>query len=104
MARQEHAPGSGGLRRHIVPTVFIPTQLRSLTNGADHVTLEAVNVRDVVNALEEQFPGIKARLCTGDELSTSLQVSVDGVMSTRGLAAKVKPDSEVHFLPAIGGG
>lgn len=88
----------------IVPTVFIPTQLRTLTDGLDHIALEAANVGDVVNALEEQFPGIKTRLCTGDELSTSLQVSVDGVMSTRGLAAKVRPDSEVHFLPAIGGG
>ena len=87
-----------------MPTVFIPTQLRSLTGDLDHVELEAANVRQVVNELEERFPGIKARLCTGEELSPSLQVSIDGVMSTRGLAAKVKPDSEVHFLPAIGGG
>ena len=87
-----------------MPTVFIPAQLRSLTDGADHVETDAVNVRQIIDALEDRFPGIRSRLCTGDDLSPSLQVSIDGVMSTRGLAAKVKPDSEVHFIPAIGGG
>jgi len=87
-----------------VATVYIPAQLRSLTGGVDHVDVEATNVGRVVDALEREFPGIKARLCSGEELSPSLQVSVDGAMSTRGLAAKVQPDSEVHFIPAIGGG
>ena len=84
--------------------VFIPTQLRTVSGGVDHVELEASNVRQVVDELETQFPGIRERLCTGDDLSPSLQVSIDGVMTTRGLASKVKPDSEVHFIPAIGGG
>ena len=85
-------------------TVFIPSQLRSVSGGTDRVDLEVESIRQIVDKLETQFPGMKARLCTGDDLSPSLQVSIDGVMSTRGLAAKVKPDSEVHFIPAIGGG
>jgi molybdopterin synthase sulfur carrier subunit len=85
-------------------TVFIPTQLRELTAGVASIEVQATSVRQVVAALEEQFPGISARLCVGDALSPALQVSVDGQMSTRGLTAKVKPKSEVHFVPAIGGG
>lgn len=84
--------------------VFIPAQLRSLTSGTEQVEVAAANIRDIVAALEERFPGVKQRLCRGDELSPSLQVSIDGVMNRRGMRAKVQPDSEVHFIPAIGGG
>jgi molybdopterin synthase sulfur carrier subunit len=87
-----------------VATVFIPSQMRDITGGVGQLEISAANVRQVVEGLEGQFPGIRARLCMGDGLSPSLQVSIDGEMSTRGLMAKVKPRSEVHFVPAIGGG
>jgi len=85
-------------------TVFIPAQLVEMTAGQSRIQISGKSVRDLVNQLEAQFPGIKARLCDRDELSPSLQVSVDDIFSTRGLLTKVGPDSEVHFLPAIGGG
>jgi hypothetical protein len=31
-------------------------------------------------------------------------VLIDGVASPLGLAAKTAPESEIHFLPIIGGG
>jgi molybdopterin converting factor small subunit len=61
-------------------------------------------VREVVAALEQRFPGIGDRLCAAGELLPALQVSVDGVFSRRGLDARLKPASEVHFLPVFGGG
>jgi molybdopterin synthase sulfur carrier subunit len=87
-----------------MPIVFIPSPLRTLTAGAGEVSVEGGTVRDVIVALELRHPGIRACLCRGDALASGLQVSVDGVMSTRGLRAVVGPDSEVHFLPVIGGG
>jgi molybdopterin synthase sulfur carrier subunit len=87
-----------------MPVVFIPKPLRDLTGGVAEVIIEGSTVRDVVDALDRQFPGIKPRLCRGDSLAPGLQVSIDHVMSTRGLRATVRPESEVHFLPAIGGG
>ena len=39
-----------------------------------------------------------------DALAPGLQVCVDDVMSPRGLRVALRPASEVHFLPAIGGG
>ena len=85
-------------------TVFIPAQLRDLTDGTPEIDLQATTLRQVMVALEEQFPGIKARLCDGDDLVPGLQVSIDHVMSSRGMLTKIGPTSEVHFLPAIGGG
>jgi molybdopterin synthase sulfur carrier subunit len=78
--------------------------LRDLTDGADRVTVEGGTVREVVDALDEKYRGLKQRLCRGDALAPGLQVSIDDVMTTRGLRALVRPESEVHFLPAIGGG
>jgi molybdopterin synthase sulfur carrier subunit len=83
--------------------VFLPAALRGLTRGQTEVELAASTVREVIVQLETHFPGIRARLCEGDELASTLQVAVGNVM-TRSLAQSVGPDMEVHFIPAIGGG
>lgn len=87
-----------------MPTVFIPSQLRSLTGGQDRLDVPGGTVREVIAALDERHPGMAARLRRGDGLADGLAVSVDGAFSNKGLLAKVGPQSEVHFLPAIGGG
>jgi sulfur-carrier protein len=87
-----------------MPLVFIPAQLRGLTGGEAQVELSVGSVREVIDELEVRFPGIKERLCQGDELAPGLQLSIDHVMSSRGMRTKLKPGSEVHFLPAFGGG
>jgi molybdopterin converting factor small subunit len=84
--------------------VFIPTPLRALTSGRSEVAVEGTTVSEVIEALESRFPGIAARLRRGDALAPGLQVSIDHVMSIRGINAAVGPESEVHFLPVIGGG
>lgn len=87
-----------------MPRIFIPPLVRALTGGVDHVDVDATSVRRAIDQLEERFPGIRARLCENDSLKPGLSVAVDGNVSSLGLLAKLKPDSEVHFLPAIGGG
>jgi len=87
-----------------MPVIFIPAQWRDLTGGVTRVDVDGGNVREAVNALELRFPGIRARLCRGDALAPGLQVCVDDVMTPRGLRVALRPASEVHFLPVIGGG
>jgi molybdopterin synthase sulfur carrier subunit len=87
-----------------MPTVFIPAPLRSLTSGAPTIELAGSTVRDLVAALDTHFPGIAAHLSKDGQLSPNLMVSIDGAVSPRGLLASVQSNSEVHFLPAIGGG
>jgi molybdopterin synthase sulfur carrier subunit len=87
-----------------MPRAYIPPQLRDLTGGRAEVDVAGQTVREVVAALDRQFPGIDERLCRAGELSPSLQVSIDGTLSRRGLEAKVSPASEVHVLPVLGGG
>ena len=85
-------------------TVFIPPLLRDVTGGVDHVEIGATTVRQVVSALESRFPGIRDRLVVDDSLKPGLVVAVNGAISPVGLLQKLPDGSEVHFLPAIGGG
>ena len=84
--------------------VYIPVSLRSLTDGQQIVETDGRSVGEVIASLEANFPGIKARLCQDDELNPGLSVAVDGSVSALGLLQRVESDSELHFLPAIGGG
>ena len=85
-------------------TIFIPAQLRELTAGIEQLEMDVHNVRAVINQLEQRFPGIRNRLCQQDQISPSLQISIDSVITSRGMIAKIQPNSEVHFIPAIAGG
>jgi len=78
--------------------------MRDLTHGLAQVAIDGDTVAAVVDALDCQFPGIRERLCKGDALAPGLQVAVDATVTTRGLRTKLQSTSEVHFLPAFGGG
>lgn len=78
--------------------------MRDLTRGVAQIVVPGETVAAVVDQLEIQFPGIRQRLCRGDSLAPGLQISVDSTLTPRGLRSRLQPDSEVHFLPAFGGG
>ncbi len=87
-----------------MPRVFIPPLLRELTGGVAEIDVEGGTVAEVLDAVERLYPGVRDRLCRGDGLIPGFQVSVDFTLTKSGLRAKLGPGSEVHFLPAIGGG
>ncbi len=87
-----------------MPTVIIPTPLRELTSGVETLDIDAANVAQVIEELDKRYPGIAARLCQDEQIRPGLAVAVDGAMSSRGMMQKLHATSEVHFLPAIGGG
>ena len=87
-----------------MPTVWIPPQLRHLTHDQESIEVVGTTIREVIDALEARYPGVKARLIKGDEVRPGLAVMIDGQVSREGLQAEVQENSEVHFIPAIGGG
>ena len=84
--------------------VFIPPLLRDAVGGVDYVEISAATVRQVVADLEARFPGVSERLCAGDSLRPGMAVAVNGTVSSLGLLQRIPDGSEVHFLPAVGGG
>ena len=85
-------------------TVFIPSLMQSLTDGQHEVQIEGATVRQIVNNLDAAFPGMKERLMDDDHMKPNISVAVDGEVTPLGMLEKVGENSEVHFLPAIGGG
>ena len=87
-----------------MPRVFIPPTMRSLTGGREMVDASGANVREVLENMEDQFPGLMDRLCQDGSLRPDVSLVVGGSISTLGLLQRVEQDAEIHFLPAIGGG
>ncbi len=85
-------------------TVFIPTMLQPIAGGVKQVDLEARNVRQVIDRLDQLYPGMKDRLTEEGQIRSNLAVAIDGEIARMGLLERVKENSEVHFVPAIGGG
>ncbi len=85
-------------------TVYVPTMLLSVTGGVKQVQVEAANVRQIINALEVLYPGIRDRLMEDNQVRPNLSVAIDGEIARMGLLERVRADSEVHFVPAISGG
>jgi molybdopterin synthase sulfur carrier subunit len=75
-----------------------------MTGKVKQVELEGRNVRQVIDRLDELYPGIKDRLVEEGQLRSNLAVAIDGEVARLGLLEKVAESSEVHFVPAIGGG
>ena len=61
--------------------VWIPPLLRDLTGERETATVPGANVGQVIEALEQQFPGVRGRLCQDGALRPGLAVIVDGLLN-----------------------
>lgn len=87
--------------------VRIPAPLRRVTNDQDKVEVEAENLADMVDAMEEKFPGIKERLVDeSGELRHFVNIYVNGedVQFLQGLETAITASDEVSIVPAVAGG
>jgi molybdopterin synthase sulfur carrier subunit len=87
-----------------MPTVVIPALLRKFTGGIERVEIPGKSIRELVVQLGRQFPGIDQQLLEDGDIRPSIAVSIDGEIATGGVLDAVNDDSEVHFIPALGGG
>ena len=78
--------------------VVLPSSLTRYTGGVTQLEVEAATIRGVIRALEARYAGI------GRELEEGMAVAIDAEIHQDDLFAAIEPDSEVCFLPRIGGG
>ena len=83
--------------------VWIPKTMQDITNGEDKVIVGGATITQVINNLDKEFNGMKNRLMKGHLFRNDLNVYVDGGELGSNLLEKVEHNSEIHFLPAIGG-
>lgn len=87
-----------------MPNVHIPAAMRSLTGGETEVVVPGKTLGEVIDALEERYPGMKGRMTEGGKLRRGLAAFVNDQSPNAGLQTAVGPDDEVYFAPAIAGG
>ena len=86
--------------------VRIPTPLRRLTDGQDKVDVEGDSLGDVIDAMNDQYPGIRERICDDQgQLRNFVNVYVNGedVRFLQGLETATTDGDEVSVVPAVAG-
>ncbi|MDG2113867.1 MAG: MoaD/ThiS family protein [Actinomycetota bacterium] len=78
--------------------VHFSAALRGYTNGVSDVEVEASNVRRLIAALDERFPGI------GEPLSKASSVAINGEIIADAEYEEVPDGAEIHFLDMHQGG
>jgi molybdopterin synthase sulfur carrier subunit len=86
--------------------VRIPTPLRTLTGGKEEVPAQGKNVREVIDDLERNHPGIKERLCDdkGVRRFVNIYQNEEDIRFLDGLDTAVKDGDSISVVPAIAGG
>jgi MoaD family protein len=87
--------------------VLIPTPLRRYTGGEGRVTANGETVGDLLDALDRQYPGLKAQICDDDgRIRRFVNVFVNGrnVRDADGEETTLRPGDEVGVMPAMAGG
>ena len=88
-------------------TVRIPTPLRRVTDGQDKVDTNGATLREIIDSMESQFPGIKERLCDENGgLRNFVNVYVNGedVRFLEGIDSATGDGDEISIVPAVAGG
>ena len=87
--------------------VLIPTPLQKLTNDQATVDCSGASVAELLESLEQNCPGIKARLC--DEQGqlrrfVNFYVNSEDIRFLDGVNTSLNDGDEVSIIPAIAGG
>ncbi len=87
--------------------VLIPTPLQKFTGDQATLECDGKTISELIEALEQTCPGIKARLC--DEQGQprrflNLYVNSEDIRFLEGTDTLLKEGDEVSIVPAVAGG
>lgn len=88
-------------------TVRIPTPLQKLTQNQAEVEASGTTIKELIEDLEKNFPGIKGRVC--DETGKirrfiNIYVNEEDVRFLQRDETPLEDGDEVSIIPAIAGG
>ena len=87
--------------------VRIPTPLMKLTDNQAEVSAEGGSISEVINNLENQFNGIKERICEENgspRRFINIYINEEDIRFLEAENTAVKDGDEVSIIPAIAGG
>jgi sulfur-carrier protein len=87
--------------------VRVPTPLMKLTDNQSEVSAEGATISDILNNLENQFAGIKERICDENGAPRrfiNIYLNEEDIRFLEGESTAVKDGDEISIIPAIAGG
>ena len=90
-----------------MPSIRVPSALRTFTAGNSDVDVTGATVRDAIADLERRHPGIAAKILDGSgSVKPFIRIFVgsDDIGGLEGLDTRVGDRDEVSIVPAIAGG
>ncbi len=87
--------------------VRIPTPLQKLTGDKGEVEIQANDIKNLLESLEKNFPGIKNRICDdGGKIRRFVNVYLneEDIRFLKQEETPLKDGDEVSIVPAIAGG
>jgi molybdopterin synthase sulfur carrier subunit len=92
-----------------IPTVpiSIPPALRSRVGGHTKVMAAGRTIRELIDALEQQFPGLRFNLCyeTGQlRPYVNIFLNSENIRYLQGLDTPLSPGATLAILPSVAGG
>jgi molybdopterin converting factor small subunit len=88
-------------------TVRVPTILRNLTGGAAEIAVDGATLSEVLDKLDAEHPGIRARVLDDDgklRRFVNVYVGEDDIRFADGLQTSTPDGTTVSIIPAVAGG
>ena len=90
-----------------MPTLKIPTPLRSYMNGQMEVPVNGTTVEQAMQSLMDQFPQLRPHLTnSAGQLRpfVNLFLGEDNIKDLKGLDTPLGPDDILSLVPSVAGG
>lgn len=87
--------------------VIMPHVLREKIGNRPSVTVHGRTVRDIIDALDHDFPGLRFNLCheTGElRIYVNIFLNREDIRSLQGLESPVGNGATIHILQSVAGG
>jgi adenylyltransferase/sulfurtransferase len=90
-----------------MPSLRVPTPLRTYTAGQSEVSLNGGTVGELMDSLVLQYPAIQPHLFNGEgslRPFVNLFLGEDNVRDLKGLETPIQEDDRLLLIPSIAGG
>jgi molybdopterin converting factor small subunit len=90
-----------------MPTLRIPTPLRSYTNGQSEVIVKGQTVAEAMNNLTSLYPSLRPHLFNSEgqlRAFVNLYINEDNVKDLQGVETPLQENDRLMLIPSIAGG
>ena len=88
----------------MVALVHIPAHMQHATNGAVSIEIPGEKLGQVIDLLIQKNPHLGEEILINGSIRSDIAIAIDSEITENGLLEKVGENSQIFFIPALGGG